>query len=150
MKKGWGLDIFISPRSCLATAFFLTGFFFKQNESCFNKWKVSYVIISSLVLYGALYLRRVSMGSLTMWYDIPYYYLLGVIGTWMVVQLSRCILKIMSKGIVAIIAFSALKTDTLGQMTEAFIERTEQKADGEPEVSIGLILFLPLLDNHRR
>lgn len=37
----------------------------------------------------ALHVHKVSMGTLSYWYEIPYYYILGIIGTWMVIQSCR-------------------------------------------------------------
>ena len=109
MHNGLTIAFMLTPRTCLASSLFLTGFFWHDIETNmkfpYKKYygSLAYVILAAIIIMAASKFHYSSLPAIQSgeWYDIPYLWFLGVIGTLMVVFLSRGIVLFASDKLVS-------------------------------------------------
>ena len=109
MHNGLTIAFMLTPRTCLASSLFLTGFFWHDIETKmkfpYKKYygSLAYVVLAAIIIMAASKFHYSSLPAIQSgeWYDIPYLWFLGVIGTLMVVFLSRGIVLFASDKLVS-------------------------------------------------
>ena len=84
----------LSSRTCLAAAFFLTGYWVHQNETKLIVNNTFFIAVSLLVILIASRLHPISLTVIINkggWFDILFLWGVGCLGTWCVVIISRWI-----------------------------------------------------------
>ncbi len=95
-------DWHLRPKYFLAAAIFVCGHL-SHRYSFFKYNKITYVIFAIVILFAATIIHYAALGELEFWYDAPYILIMGVIGSWMTILISRWLVNTKAKSLLVYI-----------------------------------------------
>ena len=102
-------EIFINGKTILGVAYFLTGFVIKQVRK--TKWINSVVFVFGIVaILFATHFCPVAYGKITEWTQVPLTFLMGVIGSWMLMIGAHWLAKCLPNAIKRLLFFAGENT----------------------------------------
>jgi hypothetical protein len=102
-------EIFINGKTILGVAYFLMGFVIKQVRK--TKWINSVVFVFGIVaILFATHFCPVAYGKITEWTQVPLTFLMGVIGSWMLVIGAHWLAKCLPNAIKRLLFFAGENT----------------------------------------